>query len=191
MSGSKWQDFVLNRHLLLAGAILLASAVNAYPQTQIGLTPPRAEVKAIVGGASFGEEGPHGVVGGAVRIYLSPRISLEPEFLYMRHSRNDQDYFFQPNIAVDLTQPTGRFVPYVIAGVGVIRNRSRFVGRDFDTGAPREFDTSFTGWTASIGGGVKIFVTDRFFISPEARVGREPSVRGTINVGYVFSGRRR
>lgn len=189
MSGLNWQDLGRLLRQLLVVTILLASPVTTYGQQQEELTPPRAEVKAIVGGASFGEEIPHGVVGGAVRIYLSPRISLEPEFLYMRHSRNDQDFLFQPNIAVDLTQPNGRIVPYVIAGIGVINNRSRFSGQDFDTGAPREFDTSFTSWTASAGGGVKIFLTDRFFISPEVRVGREPSVRGTINVGYVFSGR--
>jgi hypothetical protein len=37
---------------------------------------------------------------------------------------------------------------------------------------------------------VKIFLTKRLFIAPEGRVGREPSVRGTVSIGYVFSGRK-
>jgi len=51
-------------------------------------------------------------------------------------------------------------------------------------------DTSFTTWTASVGGGVKIFLTKRLFVAPEVRVGREPNVRGTVSVGYVFVGRK-
>ncbi|MDQ5846856.1 MAG: porin family protein [Acidobacteriota bacterium] len=151
-------------------------------------TPPKAEIKATFGGASF-DEVPHSVVGGSIRIYVTRRLSVEPEFLYMRYSQRDQDYVFQPSVAYDITDPTKRFVPYVIGGAGVLHHRGRFSGFDFTTGAPRTFDTSFTTWTASAGAGLKIFVTDRLFIAPEARIGREPTVRGTISVGYVFSGR--
>jgi hypothetical protein len=162
-----------------------------YSTAQSELTGPKVEARATVGGASFGDnEIPHGVIGGAVSIYVTRRISLEPEVMYLHHSANDQDFIVQPNVAVDLLKPTGRFVPYVNAGVGVIHHRGRFSGFDFN-GAPQEFDTSFTSWTASAGVGVKIFVTDRLFIAPEARIGREPTLRGTVSVGYVFSGRER
>jgi hypothetical protein len=157
------------------------------------LTAPKAEIKLTVGAAGFGtDQGsiPHGLAGGSVRIYVTRRLSIEPEFLYLRNSPNDQDYIVQPNVAYDLTDPTKRFVPYLIGGVGVIHHRGRFFGVDFNTGQPRVFDTSFTGWTASGGGGVKIFLTKRLFIAPEGRVGREPSVRGTVSIGYVFSGRK-
>ena len=96
----------------------------------------------------------------------------------------------QPNVAFDFTDPTKRFVAYGIAGVGVLHHKGRFFGNDFVTGAPRVFDTSVTTWTASAGGGVKMFLTKRLFVSPELRVGSEPTVRATINVGYVFAGRR-
>jgi opacity protein-like surface antigen len=154
------------------------------------LTPPKVEGKLIVGGANFGDEIPHVLAGGALRVYLTKRLSIEPEYLYLRHSENDQDQIFQPNVAYDFTDPTKRFVPYGTAGVGVIHHKGRFFGNDFVTGAPRVFDTSFTTWTASLGGGVKIFVTKRFFIAPEVRVGREPNLRGSVNVGYVFAGRK-
>jgi hypothetical protein len=176
------------RNLTAALAVILSCLVHAAAQGE--LTPPKAEVKATFGGAAF-EETSHSVFGGSARFYVTRRLSVEPEFLYMRNSSRDQDYLLQPNVAFDLADPTGRFVPYVIGGAGVIHHQGRFPGFDFSTGVPRIFDTSFTTWTASAGAGVKIFVTDRLFVSPEARLGREPNVRATISVGYVFSGRKR
>lgn len=177
---------------LIAGvALIICCFVQAAAQQ--GLTPPKADVKGTVGGSTFGDgEVPHGVFGGSVRFYLTRRLSVEPEFLYMYHSRNDKDFIFQPNLAFDITNPTGRVVPYVIGGAGVLHHRGRFVGTDLSTFPPRPFDVtvSSTTWTASAGAGVKIFVTDRVFIAPEARIGREPTLRGTFSVGYVFSGRR-
>ncbi len=175
---------------LAAGLVLL---VCCFVQVvaQDDLTPPKVEVKGTVGGALFGEEIPHGVFGGSVRVYVSRRVSVEPEVLYMYNSPNDQDFLIQPNVAYDLTEPTGRVVPYVIGGVGVLHHQGRFFGFDFTTGAPRTFDKSATTWSASGGAGVKIFVTDRLFVAPEARIGSEPTWRGTFSVGYVLSGRDR
>ena len=178
------------KYFFAAAIALLAGVSPLAAQEPQELTPPKIEAKVIVGGANFGEDLPHGLVGGAVRFYVTKRLSVEPEYLYLRHSEDDQDQIFQPNVAYDFTDPRKRFVAYGIVGVGVLHHKGRFLGNDFVSGAPVLFDTSFTTWTASIGGGVKIFLTDRLFISPEARVGREPSVRGTINVGYVFAGRK-
>ncbi|HYJ84947.1 MAG TPA: outer membrane beta-barrel protein [Pyrinomonadaceae bacterium] len=175
-------------NLTAAVAIVMSCLLNAAAQDD--LTPPKAEVKATFGGAAF-DETSHSVFGGSARFYVTRRLSVEPEFLYMRNSDTDQDYLFQPNVAFDLSDPTGRFVPYVIGGAGVIHHQARFPGFDFSSGVPRVFDASFTTWTASAGAGVKIFVTDRLFVSPEARLGREPNLRATISVGYVFSGRKR
>lgn len=178
------------RSLAAAAIVVLACFLQASAQQE--LTPPKSEIKATVGASGFGDDNlPHSVFGGSVRLYVTRRLSVEPEFLYMYHSSNDQDYIVQPNLAFDLREPTKRVVPYVIAGVGAIHHRGRFFGFDFVTGAPRTFDTSGTTWTVSAGAGVKVFVTDRIFVSPEARIGREPNIRGTISVGYVFSGRKR
>ena len=172
-------------------ALIICSCFQATAQQ--GLTPAKAEVKVTVGGTTVGDgEVPHGIIGGSVRFYITRRLSVEPEFLYMRHDAHDQDYIFQPNLAFDITNPSGRVVPYVIGGAGVLHHRARFVGTDLSTFPPRPFDVtrSSTTWTASAGAGVKVFVTDRVFIAPEARLGWEPVLRATISVGYVFSGRQ-
>ena len=181
---SKWLGHVL------AVAVLLVACVTPLFAQQSQLTPPKVEAKAMFGGVIFNEDLEHTAVGGAVRVYVTKRLSIEPEFLYMRDGANDQDYLVQPNVAFDFTDPTKRFVAYGIAGAGVLHHKGRFFGNDFVTGAPRVFDTSVTTWTASAGGGVKIFLTKRLFVSPEFRLGSEPTVHATINVGYVFAGRR-
>ena len=167
--------------IIAAAALILFCLFPARAQ-QGDLTPPRVEVKATFGASGFGEEisNPHVVAGGSVRFYVTRRFSVEPELLYMRGSSNDQDYVFTPGVAFDLTDPTKRAVPYVAGGVGAFHHRGRF--------------TSSTSWTAGAGGGVKIFLNDRLFIAPDARlgfVGSEPTVRGTVSLGYVLSGRRR
>ncbi len=190
---SKWLDHWLvaaMKYVLIIGVLLVASATPLSAQQDQQLTRPKVEAKVIFGSAIFNEDIEHKVVGGAVRVYVTKRLSIEPEYLYLRHSDNDQDYLVQPNVAFDFTDPTKRLVAYGIAGAGVLHHTGRFFGNDFVTGAPRVFDTSFTTWTASAGGGLKIFLTKRFFVSPEFRVGREPTLRASINVGYVFAGRR-
>lgn len=177
-------------YLIMSAALTLFCFFPIFAQEEV--TPPKAEIKLTVGAAGFGtDQGsiPHGLAGGSVRIYVTRRFSVEPEFLYLRNSPDDQDYIIQPNVAYDLAEPTKRIVPYLIGGVGAIHHNGRFFGVDFVTRQPRVFDTSFTSWTASGGAGVKIFLTKRLYIAPEARVGREPSVRGTVSIGYVFSGR--
>lgn len=159
------------------------------------MTPPRVEVKATAGGAIFDIDDQnslgHTAVGGAMRVYLSRRWSVEPEFMYMRMNVNDQDYFFTPSVAYDLVSPTRKAVPYVIAGVGVERHTGKFFGADFTTGRPFVVDTAFTTWSVGVGAGVKLFVTDRLYVAPEVRIGREPYARATVSVGYVLSGRKR
>ncbi len=193
MNFAKWLDHqwlvAATKYVLIVGVSLVAGVTTVSAQDR-QLTPPKYEAKVIVGTALFGENLEHTVVGGAVRAYVTKRLSIEPEYLYMRRSENDQDHYVQANVAYDFTDPTKRFVGYAIGGVGVLSNRGRVFRSDFVTGAPRVDEISFTTWTASAGAGVKIFVTDRFFISPELRLGREPTVRATINVGYVFGGRR-
>lgn len=150
---------------------------------------PKVEAKAIVGGAVFDEVG-HPMVGAALRYYITKRVSVEPEILYLRNSTDDQDFIVTGNVAIDLTEPAGRLVPYVVGGAGVIHHQGpRLSGTNFFTGAPFNLDTSYTTWSASAGVGVKIFITKRFFIAPEGRLGREPMLRGSVGIGYVFDKR--
>ena len=167
--------------IIAAAALLLLCFSHARAQ-EGDLTPPRVEVRATLGAAGFGDEieYPHVVAGGSVRFYVTRRLSVGTELLYMRRSRADQDYLFTPTVAYDLTDSTKKAVPYIIGGVGAYQRRGRF--------------TSPTTWSADAGAGVKIFLNDRLFIAPEARigyVGYEATARATVSVGYVISGRRR
>ena len=191
---SKWLDQWLvaaSKYVLAVGISLVACVTPLFAQQSQQLKSPRVEGKVIFGSATFGDDIEHKVVGGAVRAYVTKRLSIEPEYLYLRHSENDQDHHFQPNVAFDfITDSTGRLVVYGIGGVGVLHHQGEKLSfNDFFTGAPRVVDTSFTTWTATAGVGAKIFVTKRLFVSPELRAGREPTLRATINVGYVFARR--
>ncbi len=177
------------KYMLALGVLLVACVTPLYAQQGGTLEPPKVEAKAIFGGATFGEDLGHTLVGGAVRVYVTKRISIEPEYLYLRRSEDDQDHMGQINVAYDFTDPTRRFVAYVIGGGGVLHNRGRVFRNDFVTGAPSVREIEFTTWTASAGVGAKIFLTKRLFVSPELRLGREPTVRATINLGYVFGKR--
>ena len=179
-------------YMFMSTALVLCSFLSAFAQEE-DLTPPKAEIRLAVGASGFtGDQDriPHAVGGASLRVYVTRRVSVEPEFLYMRHSADDQDYLGQVSIAYDFTDPTKRVVPYVTAGLGVLHHRGRFFGQDFVTGQPRVFDTSYTAPAASAGAGVRLFLTRRLFIAPEGRIGRQPSVRGTVTIGYVFLGRR-
>src|SRR6185503_16133295 len=142
-------------------ALVLFCFLPAFAQED-DLTPPKAEMRLTVGASGFtSDQGriPHGVGGASLRFYVTRRVSVEPEFLYMRNSADDQDYLSQVSVAYDLTDPSKRVVPYVIGGIGVLHHRGRFFGADFVTAQPRVFDTSFTQPAASAGGGVKLFLT--------------------------------
>ena len=184
------QWVVAARKYVLPVVVSLMACVTPLSAQDQQLTSPKVEGKVIFGSAVFGETLEHKLVGGAVRAYVTQRFSIEPEYLYLRRSEHDQDNLVQMNVAYDFTDPTKRFVAYGIAGAGVLHNRGRVFRSDFVTGAPIVREISFTTWTVSAGGGAKIFVTNRLFVSPELRLGREPTVRATINVGYVFGGRR-
>ena len=145
------------KYVLAVAVVLVASITPLFAQEGQQLTPPKFEGKVIFGSAVFGEDLEHRVVGVALRAYVTKRLSIEPEYLYMRRSEDDQDQYVQANVACDFTDPTKRFVGYGIAGVGVLHNKGRTFGNDFVTGAPRVNEISFTTWTASAGGGVKIF----------------------------------
>jgi hypothetical protein len=193
MSFSKWLDHrvvTASKYVLAVGVSLVACVTPTSAQENQQLTRPKVESKFIFGSATFGEDIEHKLVGSAVRVYLTKRLSFEPEYLYLRNTERDQDQLFQANIAYDFTDPRRRLVLYGIAGAGVLKHKGRFVSDNPVTREPESFDNSFRTWTLSVGGGAKIYVTKRFFVSPELRFGREPTIRATINVGYTFVGRR-
>ena len=174
---------------ICAFAVLITVLVTSHVVAQDSNSRPRAEIKVSVGASDFGldnESYPHFVVGTATRFHLTRHWSIEPEFNYMRRSSNDHDFVVQPNVVYEFNRLGDRVVPYLIGGVGVVRHKSVFHGNDFVTGAPVTFDTSYTTWSASAGGGLKVFLSKHLFVAPEARLGRQPTARATISIGYVF-----
>jgi hypothetical protein len=174
---------------ICAGAVLVTLLITSHAMGQESDPRPRAEVKMTFGASDFGTDDrsyPHFVVGAATRIRITRRWSIEPEFNYMRRNSNDEDYIFQPNVVYEFHPSGTRVVPYLIGGVGVIRNKSVYRDTDFVTGAPTTYDTSYTTWTANAGGGLKVFISKNLFIAPEARLGSNPTVRATVSIGYTF-----
>ena len=109
------------------------------------------EVRGTVGYSNFLDEGPlhHLVTGGSARFYVTNRVAIEPEFLFMYRSRQDIDLHFIPNVVFDFTKRESRFQPYAIGGVGLERHRELTgigillvqqldgLGRDWDEDFPQ------------------------------------------------------
>lgn len=161
----------LSRPLVL---ILLLWASPAFGEPRSGAV----EVRGTAGYSNFLDEEPlhHLVTGGSVRFYVTNRVAVEPEFLFMYRSRRDMDFHLIQNVVFDFTKRESRFQPYAIGGVGLQRHREL-------TGTGYYWSNS---WTGSAGIGTKIFLSDRLYVAPEFRLGLEPIVRITGSVGYVF-----
>ena len=172
-----------------SAAVLISLLVTSHVVAQDSGSQPRAEIKMIVGASDFGTDDksyPHFVVGAATRIRITRHWAIEPEVNYMRRSSNDEDYVGQLSVVYEFNRIEDRVVPYLIGGGGYMRHKSVFNGSDFVTGAPITYDTSYRTWTASAGAGLKIFISKHLFVAPEARLGREPSARATVSIGYAF-----
>ncbi len=160
-------------------AVFLSSSTALHAQSE--RLP--VEVKGTLGYSLFPDNAAlhHFVGGGSARFYFTRRLAFEPEFLYMYRDASDQDFHLVPNIAFDLRSRGSRVQPYVVGGVGLELHREL-------TGVGPYTSKS---WTFGGGLGTKFFLNDRWFVAPEARLGWEPVLRITANVGYVFSGRKR
>ena len=151
------QWLVAARKYVLAGGVSLVAFVTPlYAQDQ-QVTSPKVEGKVIFGSATFGEDIEHKMVGGALRVYVTKRLSIEPEYMYFRNTENDQDHAGQASVAYDFTDPTKRAVFYGIAGVGVLHHEGRSFSDDPVTGAPRVFENTFTTWTALLAAVLRYF----------------------------------
>ena len=92
-------------YVFLSAALLLFCSLPAVAQDQDEPPPrPKAEIRLTGGASGFtGDDGeiPHGVAGGSFRVYVTRRVSIEPEFLYMTNNPNDRDYLAQVSVAYD------------------------------------------------------------------------------------------
>ncbi len=155
--------------------IMLGSLPTSRAEAQP--TPHGWEVKAVVGLVGFlgNQIEHHYVIGGSVRKYVSPRVAVEPEFLYIRHNEYRKDFVLQGNVIRDVAG-NDRFRPYLVGGIGIVHRRKK------SPGAQRPF-FAYNGLTAGGGAGVRIRAGDRLVVSPEFRVGFETLFRATVAIG--------
>lgn len=119
----------------------------------------------------------HGVVGGAMRFHLSPRISVGPEIQYMIGPGSDRDLILTGNVTLDVLPPDRRVTPFFVAGGGLFRHSDSFGGRSFSSS-----EGAFTA-----GGGVRAWVSDRIYVAPEVRLGWELHWRFSGTVGVALA----
>lgn len=157
---------------LLTGAVWPA-APAAFAQT----ARPAPAFEGSAGSAAFLDPGDfdHLVVGGAVRLPLTRRLTVGPEIVYMAGPRTDRDVIVNGVLWVDLIVPhetkPARVVPYVLVGGG------------FFTHSQRGFSSTEGSLTG--GGGLRVWVSDRVYVAPEFRLGWEPHVRAMVHVGLT------
>ncbi len=168
----------MKRHVIVAAAAtlaLLAGVLAAGAQT--GRPAPAVEGSA--GYAGFADEGVihHGVVGAAARFYVSPRLAVGPEVVYMVGPDQDRDLFLTGNVTFDFRRSRpGIVVPYLLAGAGLFQHSDQFGAQTF-----RSREGAFTA-----GAGARAWVSDRAYVAGEYRVGWELHYRVTGHVGVAL-----
>jgi hypothetical protein len=185
-----WVDFknlmaparTIARHFRLAvGVSVLLSAPMADVASAQNRPAPAAEFAA--GWVGFADDGvvSESVVGGAVRFYLLPRLSVGPEVVYI-HGDNHSHFVATGNVTWDLLRPTNSrpasITPFFVVGGGVFQTRERF-----SSGAFTSSEGAFTA-----GGGIRAVVGDRVTIGADVRVGWELHLRINALVGLRLGG---
>jgi hypothetical protein len=160
----------------IATAVVILLLVGALPvAAQTARPSPIVEFQT--GYAGFIDESwiKRLVIGGAGRVFVSPRVAVGPEFFYLHASGNEHDWTLTGNVSFDLLResPTRAFTPYLVAGAGLLSQTTQ-VG----TGPYTSKDATFSG-----GAGARIALGKRFFIAPEFRMGFEPEVRVGVAIG--------
>ena len=152
--------------------LLLALAPSAGAQDR-----HTGAVEAVGGWTGFVDDAMinHGIVGGAARWNVSPRISIGPEIVYMIGPGEDRDLFLTGNVTFDVFS-NRRVTPFFVAGGGLFRHSDRVGSGSFSS-----TEGAFTG-----GGGVRFLIGERFYLAPEARLGWELHTRLSISAGWRF-----
>jgi hypothetical protein len=166
---------------LIVGVFVLLAAPMADLASAQNRPGPAAEFAA--GWVGFADDGVVSeiVVGGAVRLYVSPRLSVGPEVVYIQ-GEDHSHLIATGNLTWDLFPPTnGRprsITPFFVVGGGLFQTRERFASGDYTSG-----EGAFTA-----GGGVRAVIGDRVTIGADVRVGWELHLRINALVGLRLGG---
>ena len=130
-------------------------------------------VDGSAGWTFFADDGivSEGTVGAGVRWYLTPRVSVGPEFIFIA-GESHSHRVLTGNLTFDLLAPRSgraRVTPFIVIGGGVFNVSESFPFRD------EQFSSSEGAFTA--GGGIRVPINDRVSAGADARIGWEPHVR--------------
>ena len=168
------------RLVSLLALAFLPIAGNAFAQsTDIR---PAPAVEFLLGYAGFVDDATidHAIVGAAGRMYLTPRVAVGPEFVYMRGPNSDRDLYLTGNLTFDVLPPRNgrprRVTPFLVAGGGFFQHNDRIGPFDFTS-----YEGAFTA-----GGGVRGWITERVYVLADVRLGWELHARVNTGVGIGF-----
>lgn len=162
--------------LATPGVLLLA----LFPTIAMAQDKPAPIVEFVTGWAGFVDENwiDRTMFGVGARGYVTPRIAIGPEFVYMKGANDEYDWTLTGNVMFDLVAERARarprVVPYIAAGGGYLRQTTQVGTGPFTSGEG----------TVSGGVGVRLALGPRFFIAPEFRLGFEPEMRVGVMVGW-------
>ena len=140
------------RQLLMAGVLLLVGTGHATAQTG---TPPTVDLAA--GWVGFADDGivSELPVTGAIRLYVTPRISIGAELTHIA-GRSHSHQVLTGNLALDLvTSRPGRVTPFLLIGGGPVSHQRVFRqhvihldrrGLDVGRRPPLSGESSRIGW---------------------------------------------
>ena len=164
----------------LLTVFLALTAASALAQSSEPRPSPAGEF--LVGWAGFVDDATidHSIYGAAGRVYLTPRLAVGPEVVYMIGPGSDRDLFVTGNVTFDLVarrqgRPR-RVTPFVVAGGGFFQHSDRTGSSSFTS-----YEGAFTA-----GGGVRTWITERVYALADFRFGWELHARinGGIGIGF-------
>ncbi len=154
----------------------------------------KVDVRALLGyTAGLEDTPPHAWVGGgSVTAAVGPRLRLGVEVLQANMFGKYDDFKERATLVTPVVEfefsPGQRFNPYLVIGGGYTQYRALEPNalHFFDSSLP-EFEWRKQGSFNLAGGlGVRWFLTERFFVAPELRIGLIPLLRSTVALGYAF-----
>jgi hypothetical protein len=159
-------------------AVLLVSLADGV-LAQTSDVRPAPAVEFLAGYAGFADDATidHAIAGIAARVYLTPRLAIGPEVVYMWGPRSDRDFYLTGNLTFDVMSPRDgrprRVNPFLVAGGGAFQHSDRFGSMTFTS-----LEGAFTA-----GGGVRGWITDRVYALGDFRIGWELHMRMNAGIG--------
>jgi len=164
-----------------AGLFITVLVLALAPRIATAQEARSRAVEFTAGTLMFADDGivTEGMWGAAARYYVSPRVAIGPEVLFVQ-GNNHRHFITTGNVTVDFVtqaaaaRPT--IIPFAVMGGGVFHTRDR---------APQGgFASNEGAFTA--GGGVRAFVNERVLVGAEARIGWELHLRFNGLAAWTF-----